>query len=498
MISLIFIIFFKINFVFAQVETKTYGKALIDNKTTEQLKNTTSESDNKKQQTSVLQNNNKNINTALKENNKNKKIKDQIITEIKHWKDKTKRAEESNNKNIKLKPQNTHSNYSVFQSAQKLLDYINSVQLFNIDLKESNNHKDKNQTLNVTKQEKGKTKEISNNVKSKDQIQKLFDYINSIPLFNIDLKDNSKNQKEKNQNINVKFLSIELESAFTVIKNELLEKNHNWKYFIPYIDTNIQYEISKNLFFEISFDLSYEENKWDYSLEEVFIQHHWSELLPTHLTLGYFEYPVFNLKESKHNFYKKTISEKTLFPSKYADIGVALKTNFWNSFYFQLSWQTQTGKRELLLPLNTAKNTWTASLGFEKSNQHIFANYFKQDSFLKAQKQAFGIGSHLSHSLYSLLFSFKGELWQINHWSQNTITYYVFPSIKWRRLALSFLYGKAHYQLGRQTSESLEYILKADFYLTDEFYLSLERLKESDTIVKNSAWAFSLKSHFNF
>ena len=318
--------------------------------------------------------------------------------------------------------------------------------------------------------------------------------------FNIDLKDDNKNKKDEDQTLNTtkQNLSIKLENAFTVIKNDLIEKNHNLNYSIPYIDTNIHYEFSKNLFFEISFDLSYKENEWDYSIEEVFIKHQWSGLLPTRLKAGYFEYPVFNLKGSNSKFSKKTILKKNLFPSKYADIGIALKTNFLNSFYFQFSWQTWIGKRELLFPLNTAKNTWTASLGFEKENQHIFVNYLKQDSFLKKQKQAFGLGSHLSYSFHSLLFNFKGELWEIEHLQQNALSYYALSSIRWSRLALFFLFGKAHYQLGHQTSESAEYILKTDFHLTNDLFLSLERLRESDTITKNSSWALSIRSNFSF
>ena len=329
----------------------------------------------------------------------------------------------------------------------------------------------------------------------------LLSYIkNSIQNLNIILKENNKNQKMKPQTTNEteKNLSIELESAFAVTKNNLREKDYNRKYSIPYIDTNINYEFSKNLFFEMSFEFAYTKNTWDYSIEEFFIKYKWLSFQPTDLILGYFEYPVLNFKSSNHNFSKKTLLEKNLFPEKMSDIGAFLKVNFWESFYLKLSSQTFMGERELLLPLNTAKNTWTASVSYEKKNQHITASYLKQNLFSKKQRQAFGLSSDLSYQLNPFLFNFKGEFWKIHYQPQNTLSYYVFPSVKWRRLALSFLVGKAYYQLGRQTSESLEYILKTDFYLTDELFLSLEQIKESDTIVKNSSWIFSIRSHFKF
>ena len=175
----------------------------------------------------------------------------------------------------------------------------------------------------------------------------------------------------------------------------------------------------------MSFDFSYIENKWDYSIEEVFIQYKWFKFQPTYLTMGYFEYPVLNFKASDHIFSKKTLLEKNLFPSKHSDIGAVLKTNFLESFYLQLSLQTFIGGRELLFPLNTTKTTFTASLSFEQDFQQIFASYLKQNFFSKNEKSAFGLGYNLFYPFYSLSFSLKGELWKINHWPQNTLTYYM-------------------------------------------------------------------------
>ena len=307
----------------------------------------------------------------------------------------------------------------------------------------------------------------------------------------------AQNDKKLNKNKIDKNLSIKLKSSFTAKKNDLLLKDYNWKYYIPYTDTKINYKISKNMFFEMELKLSYKKNKWDYSIEDVFITYQWLHFLPTDFTLGYFGYPISdNLSDQK--FSKKSLLEKNLFPTNDLDIGVLLKTNLWETLYFQVSWQTWTGARELLTPLNTAENTWTSSLSFEKNSQYIFASYLKQNFFSSKQKQAFGLGSHISYSINSFLLSLQGEHWKINQGFQNTIAYYILPSVQWKNLVLSFLSGKAHYQLGSQSSESREYILKTDFYLTEELFVSLERIHESDSIIKNSSWAFSIRSHFNF
>ena len=313
-----------------------------------------------------------------------------------------------------------------------------------------------------------------------------------------------KNNKLENKNTETKIesvtqnLSIELKSAISVIKNNLIEKNYSWINSIPYIDMSINYKLSKNLLFQTSFDLSYAENKWAYEVKEIFIKYQWFKFLPADFLLGHFEYPVLNFKKSSHKFSKKTLLEKNLFPEKSADMGALLKINFWGSFYLQLSSQLFTGKRELLFPLNTTKNTWTARLAYGKKNQHITANYLKQNLFSKKQQQALGLSSDFSYLFYSLLLNLKGEFWKISQWPQDTLSYYIFPSVKWKRLTLSFLHGKAYYQSNSQTSESREYILKTDLHLTDELFVSLERIKESDSITKNSSWVFSLQSHFNF
>ena len=267
---------------------------------------------------------------------------------------------------------------------------------------------------------------------------------------------------------------------------------------MSYIDITSQYKFSKNLLLEISFDLFYKETSWETSIEDVFIKYKSSKFLPTDFIVGYFEYPVLNFKSSDHNFFKKTLLEKNLFPNKTEDIGALLKINIWKPFYLSLSSQKHTGVKEILSPLNTAKNTYIASLIYEKESQHINASYLKQNFFSQRKKQAFGLGSDFSYSFYSFLFNFKGELWNIKQWRQNTLSYYIFPSIQWKRLNLSYLFGKAHYELAEQKSESLEYTLRTDFYLTDELFLSLEKIQESDNITKNSSWILSLKSHFNF
>ena len=307
----------------------------------------------------------------------------------------------------------------------------------------------------------------------------------------------SQNSEKPNKNKIDKNLSIELESSFTAKKNDLLSTGYNWKYFIPYIDTNINYKISKNILFKTEFEFSYEQNKWDYLIEEISITYQWLHFLPTDFTIGYFEYPMSdNLSDQK--FSKQSLLEKNLFPTNDSDIGILLKTNFWESLYFQISWQTWTGARELLNPLNTLANTWVSSLSFEQNSQYIFASYLKQNFFSSKQKQAFGLGSHISYPINSFLLNFKGEYWKIEQAFQNTITYYIMPSVQWESLVLTFLTGKAYYQLGSQSSESREYILKTDFYLTEELFVSLERIHESDSIIKNSSWAFSIRSHFSF
>ena len=307
-----------------------------------------------------------------------------------------------------------------------------------------------------------------------------------------DLKIETQEESAIKQN-----LSLQIESSFSAIKNNLIQEDHSWTYSIPYMEAEISYPFSKNLLIETELDLSYIKNSWDFDIKEIFIKYKQTLFLPSVLILGYFEYPILKLRSNDYKLSKKTLSEKNLFPKKKADIGAGLKVNVWKSFYLYSSWQIFTGAKQLLSPLNTAKNTWTARMIYEEKNQSISANYLKQSFFSKKLKQAFGLSSDLSYPFDPLLFNLKGEFWKINQWPQNSLSYYLFPSIQWNRLILSFLFGKARYQLGRQISESSEFILKTDFYLTDELFISLEKIQESDTIVKNSSWAVSVKTQFS-
>ena len=301
--------------------------------------------------------------------------------------------------------------------------------------------------------------------------------------------------EKTNKNKIDKNLSIELESSFTAKKNDLLLEDYSWKYYIPYIDTSINYQISKNLLFETEFELSYQDNQWNYFLEEFFLTYKWAYFLLTDFTVGYLEYPMSD-NLSDENFSKDSLLEKNLFPVNDSDIGVLVKTNFWKFLYLQVSWQTWTGVREILKPLNRIENTWSSNLIFEQNSKYIFASYIKQNFFSKKQKQAFGLGSHISYPIYSFLLSFKAEHWKIEQAIQNTTVYYIMPAIQWERLAFTFLTGKAYYQQRNLKSESRESILKTDFYLTDELFITLERFTERDTIIKSSFWGLSIRSEF--
>ena len=334
----------------------------------------------------------------------------------------------------------------------------------------------------------------------------IFFNLNSASAEKIEENNNIPNQEtqkkiEEEQESNIlaqkkieKNYSIMLESSFAIMKNNLLEKKYSSQYSIPYIGIISNYQFSKNSSFKTVFSFSNKERKWSYSIEEVFIKYSKAKLWPIDLTIGYFEYPVLQLKTDGHNISKKALLKKIIIPLKDNDMGALIKINFWQSFYLKLSSYIFTTK--LIYPLNTAKNTWTVSLGFQEDDKYVIANYFKQKFFSKNEKESFGLSSYFSRPFNSLLFGIEQEIWKTSYQNQDTLNYYIFPSVKWNSLVLSFLFEKAFYKKGTQSSESVEYLLKADFYLTDELFITLERFTERDTIIKSSFWGLSIRSEF--
>ena len=294
-------------------------------------------------------------------------------------------------------------------------------------------------------------------------------------------------------------LSVRFDSSLALIKNNLLKSPYNWSIEIPYTEICAGYYFSKNSFVELGFDFSYQFKNWSYSVEDFFVQHKFLFFVPVHLRAGYFFYPVSYTRDNINTFSKKTLVQKNLFPLSLGDAGILFRGNMWRSFYWQMSLQSSVNKRETdAVQKLEPSPVMAVSLIYEESGQHFFAGYFQKDFFLEGRLRSIGFGSNLSFEISSWTLSFRGEFWSIknNLPSHILLTYYFFPSLKWNRISFGALLGGAHHYLQKDQSHGLEYILKGEFYLTENMFLTIERLGEQDSIIKKEAWSFSLRTSF--
>ena len=308
---------------------------------------------------------------------------------------------------------------------------------------------------------------------------------------------NTINGDENRQN-NFSNLSIKIESAFSMTKNNLLNKNYSWSVEIPHMEITANYKFSKNTSLEIGFDFSYQAEVWSYSIEEAFIQRQLSFFTPLYLQLGYFIYPPSYIDENLKAFSKKTLVYQNLFNTKDRDIGASLKVPFEKHFYAQISLQSFINEKERSQFQFKGHPVLSASLIYENLDQNLFAGYLQKESFFEGKVKALGTGSRLSYKINSWTLGLKGEFWNIskNKPKRNILTYYIFPHIQWKRWTLGALLGGAYHYLNSKKTKELEYLLKGEFCLTKNLHLSIERLKESDSIIKQSAWIFSLRANF--
>lgn len=294
-------------------------------------------------------------------------------------------------------------------------------------------------------------------------------------------------------------LSVNVEASLSLNKNSLLKSPYNWSVGIPYSELDLSYKFSEDSSFKMELDFAYLDKQWIYSVDDFSVHYNFLFYIPITFKVGYFSYPVSYTNDNIKTFSKKTLMQKSLFPSGRRDVGALVKWNLWNSFYLKMGIQADIKKRETdALQRLGHHPVLTSRLVYESAEQKAFLAYFQKNFFLEGRMQSFGCGADLSYKIRSWTFKLRGEFWNIrkNTPDQTLLTYYVFPYLRWERISFGSLFGGAHHYLQKDKSHILEYILKADFYLTDNVFFTIEQLKEQDSIIKKKAWSFSLRTHF--
>lgn len=297
------------------------------------------------------------------------------------------------------------------------------------------------------------------------------------------------------------------------------------------------YEPLSNMSFFTVFALNYEK-VWGIEITDVYLDLFTEKHT---LSLGYVEYPFTNFLDDGYDlFAKDTFVSQIVAPSGDRTLGITLKSQLLKNIYSYVNINNKTidvgtfdgsdgsdvqtsdvQTSDVQKETEDSQWTWSASLAYEKDEDVLFGSYFYQKSLGKYTRQALGVGGYGSRMVDSFKLGLKGEAWAIKNLDAETsFTYYILPSIKWNRFALSLLVGqnytrffgtsaqpegatlddsKSLIQLSKNLETAAwEYNLKADFYFNEHLVLSLQKIQEMNSKQEDSIWSVSILSLFEF
>ena len=316
--------------------------------------------------------------------------------------------------------------------------------------------------------------------------------------------------------------TIDVESAFYLKKNTRLPKPYEWSVDYPEAEVFLFYPISKNSSFKVDLKFFYEDKHWDYLIRNLFVNY--KPAFPLKIQLGYFEQPISYMSQNRLEFEKTLLMDKTLFPFQKSAVGALLESELKASFYLQASLQGWTLQRDIDFMRQPGINpALTASLIYRSQKQKAFLSYFQQSLGLNNKDESLGLGFDLLYPKDSFKIRLRGELWKIKRdlsqqdvnnlyalsldvqgglkpvysSQEKMVSFYVFPSLRWNRFYLGALLGGLYHDLTKPKNLSLESILTGRFYLKENLFFTVERVKEWNQLVRENYWSFYLTSEFD-
>ena len=330
---------------------------------------------------------------------------------------------------------------------------------------------------------------------------------------------NNNKRTQTNQNINqlnekqisklwpAKLWSLSVESSLLFEHNLLLERLNsssfplpyeNWSVSIPYTEISLNYQLTEKILFEIEVELSYKKQTLDLQLDDLFFKYsEKSLLLPFSLQWGMFRMNY--IENNSQLFHKEPLTHETLFPYGDRALGASLEVSMTDSLSVLTGWQTYHKERETDGFYSRKPSSALSSyLLYKTDQQNVFAGYLRQDLLLEGFLSAYGAGADLNHSYQDWRFKFKTELWKTKRTEpeSNTLSYYLFPYMKWNFLGAGFVIGSSVESLSNNKGALFEEIIKLDLYFTKASYFSIEKLREYSSIFTKKSWSFSIKSNF--
>ena len=288
---------------------------------------------------------------------------------------------------------------------------------------------------------------------------------------------------------------LDLRNVLLLKNNELLKPPYQWSVSNPYTELTWRQKISKDTFFKLGAEFSYENQKWDYFISKLFFEHTFDFWIPLNLKWGYFDIDYI---ESNSLLINKTpLVEQSLFPNGKEALGLSLRTEIdssW-SFIFALRFNDYQ-KASLDLKTSNKKTIWSLHTVYEKEEQSFFAGWFRQDPVQTGPMNSIGAGSQLKLPYQFLSLNLKTEAWSIQQKASKSFVWYFFPYVKlFNKVGFGYFLGSFQEQSARQTAQQFETAVKLDLYLKDSIHFSVEKIQEYSSVFSHSSWDFSLKTH---
>ena len=316
--------------------------------------------------------------------------------------------------------------------------------------------------------------------------------------------------------------TINIESAFYLKKNTMLPKTYEWSVDYPETEIFLFYPISKDASFKVDLKFFYEDKHWDYLIRNLFVSY--KPAFPLKIQLGYFEQPISYMSQNRLEFEKTLLMDKALFPFQKRAVGALLEWELKAPFYLQASLQGWVLQRDIDFMRQPGINpALTASLVYKSQKQKAFLSYFQQALGFHNKGENLGLGFDLLYPKDSFKIRLRGELWKIKRdLSQQEISslyalspsaqgglkpvyssqekrmsFYALPSLRWNRFYLGALLGGFYHDFTKPENLSLESILTGRFYLKENLFFTIERVKQWDQLVRENYWSFYFTTEFD-
>ena len=297
--------------------------------------------------------------------------------------------------------------------------------------------------------------------------------------------------------------SFQLNNEIRLSKNLTSRNQKDFYGDIPYTEISLYYSrLPMDFLMEVELA---SQGQWEILVSEISLSYTFKKW-PIKVQTGWLPLPLGYWIENTDVFLRDLSLHHSLAKNR-EDAGLTMQMDLWKKYlYLQMSYFGGYVKREWdnfhrvpdFAPLIVSLKT---QVSFGKG----FASYVKKDLALFDPLQAFGGGLALTHSLKSFNFFVQGEVWWIDEKNQTTLSYYLFPQIKFKKWKAGAVLGdinrfSPHFKRPEAKTSLYERVFQVSWKIHPHIILIAERFltKQRKGPFLNNLWAVRLQTQFDF